>query len=45
MRHPAGLPSDYHTTSRGQSWTTSAGGCVKGCPRAVARSGCTRPTG
>jgi len=45
VRHPVGLPAGYHTTARGQSCTTSAGGCVEGCPRAAARSGCTRPTG
>jgi len=42
---PSTSPRGYHTTARGQSCTTSAGGCVKGCPRAVARSGVARSTG
>ncbi len=42
---PSTSPRGYHTTSRGQSCTTSAGGCVEGCPRAAARSGVARSTG
>ncbi|MFC5993812.1 hypothetical protein ACFQE5_06250 [Pseudonocardia hispaniensis] len=45
VRHLVGLPKGYHTTSRGQSLTALAGGCVEGCTRDAARSGCTRPTG
>jgi len=43
--HPDDLPEGYHTTSRGRSRTTSAGGCVEGRPRAAARSGVARSTG
>ena len=36
---PSTSPRGYHTSARGQSFTTSAAGCVEGCPRAAARSG------
>ena len=42
---PSTSPRGCPTTARGQSCTTSAGGCVEGCPRAVARSGVARSTG
>ncbi len=45
VRHPIDLPEGYHTESRGQSFASSGGGCVEGCPRAAARSGVARPTG
>ena len=35
--HPVDLPEGYHTTTRGQSFTMLAGGCVEGCPRVAAR--------
>ena len=44
MRHPDDLPEGYHTPARGQSCTKSTAGCVEGCPRAVARSGCAKST-
>jgi len=35
--HPVGLPKGYHAATRGQSFTTPAGGCIEGCPRVAAR--------
>ena len=43
--HPDDLPEGYHTPARGQSCTRLAAGCVEGCPRTGARSGCARSTG